>query len=156
MSYCHRTALWIFLDAMPSIIDSLLTFHWCLFLGCGNERVICLFRYIAHQFIHFGRIWQCRALIAKCVRLKIVDHLVTHTLITLKQHLYTQYLWGTNHMDIIGIHYCVCMYYRLHAGVLLPFNFWSTTIHTTWVRDGVARSHSRAFVRHFMACRSFH
>jgi len=133
-----------------------LKLRWRLFLGCGNERVICLFHCIAHQYIHFGSMWQCRPLIAECERLTIIDStLLTLTLITSKPPLYTQLLNSTNHIPIIDIQYCVCMCYRLHPGVLLPLNFWSTAIHAIYVRDDVAISHSRAFGWQFTACRSF-
>jgi len=100
--------------------------------------------------------WQCSPLIAKCVRLKIVDTLLTLTLITSKQPVYTQSLYATNHIQIIDIQYCVCKYYRLHPGVLLPLYFKWTAFHTVWVRYDVALSHSSAFGWQFAACRSFH
>jgi len=100
--------------------------------------------------------WKCSLLIAECVWLKIVHTLLTLRLISSKQPLYTQYFYATNHILIIDLQYCVCMYYHLHPGGLLPLNFWSTTIYTIWVRNGVAQSHSRDFGRQLMACRSFH
>ena len=71
MTYCNRTAYWMFHDTMPKIIDAPLTL----------------------------------------------------TLITSKQPLYTQSLYATNQIHSYDIHYCVCIYYRLHPGVLLPLNF---------------------------------
>jgi len=61
-----------------------------------------------------------------------------------------------NHIRIIDNWYCVYMYYRLHPGVLLPLNFCSTDIHTIWVIDDVALSHSRAFGWQCMVRRSFY
>jgi hypothetical protein len=71
MTYCNRTAYWMFHDTMPKIVDAPLTL----------------------------------------------------TLITSKQPLYTQSLYATNQIHSYDIHYCVCIYYRLHPGVLLPLNF---------------------------------
>ena len=137
--------------------QSSLMFRWRWFLGCGNDRVICVFRNNADLYIHFGRMGQCNQLIAGCVRFKIVDTLLTHTLITVsKQPLYTQLVYATNYIHIFDIQYCVCMYYRLHPGVLLPPTFWSTAIYAIWVWNGVALSHCRAFGRQLTACRSFH
>jgi len=54
-------------------------------------------------------------------------------------------------------HRILCLYVlSLHPLDLLPLNFWSTTIHTMWVRDRRALSHSCIFSLQFMACRSFH
>jgi hypothetical protein len=53
----------------------------------------------------------------------IVDTPLTHTLITLKQPLYTEELYATNKIHSFDIHYCVRMYYHLHPGVLVPLNF---------------------------------
>jgi len=100
--------------------------------------------------------WQCSQMIAECVRLKIVHTLLTLTLIRSKQPLYTQWLYATNHILIIDLQYCICMYYRLHPGVLLPLNFWSTGSYTISVRNDLALSHSRAIGRQLTACRSFH
>jgi len=61
---------------------------------------------------------------------KIVDAPLTLTLITSKQPLYTLKLYATNQIHSYDIHYCVCMYYCLHPGVLLPLNFRSTAIYT--------------------------
>ena len=132
----------------------LFTLHWCSFLGCGNKPVISLFHYNAHQYIHFASMWQCHPLIAECVRLNIIDTLLTLTLITSKQPLYTQQLYAMYHIHIIDIQYWVCMWYCLHPGVLLPLNFWSTAIHTIWGRDEVAFTHSHAFGQQFAPCRS--
>jgi hypothetical protein len=54
---------------------------------------------------------------------KIVEAPLTLTLITSKQPLYIQSLYTTNEIHSYDIHYCVCMYYCLHPGVLLPPNF---------------------------------
>jgi len=54
---------------------------------------------------------------------KIVEALLTLTLITLKQPLYTQELYATYHIRIFDIRYYVCIYYRLNPGVLSPLNF---------------------------------
>jgi len=93
MTYCTRTAYWMFHDAIPSIVDTLLTL----------------------------------------------------TLITSKLPLYTQLLYATNHIRIFEIQYYVCMYYRLHPGVLLTLNFWSTAIYTIWLRNDVAYYILRSF-----------
>jgi hypothetical protein len=156
-----RVWLWVNVTAQSWRISMMqcqksLMLHWHSFLGCGNERIICIFCYNTFQDIHFGRMWQFSPLIAKCASLKVVNTLLTLTLITSKQPLFTQSLYSTNYMNIIDIQYCVCMYYRLHAGGLLPLSFWLTIIHAIWVRDDVALSHSRAFRRQFMACRLFH
>jgi hypothetical protein len=152
VTYCKRKPHWIFHDAMPKLVNAPLT----LIFGCGNHCVICFFRNYADQFIHFGRMGQCIQLIAECVRFKIVDTLLTHTLITSKQPWYTQLLYAMNHIHILDMQYCVCMYYRLLPGVLLPLTFWSTAIYAIWVWNDVALSHSRAFGRQLTACRSYH
>jgi len=90
MAYCHRAAVWNFDDAMSKIVDSPLTLHWCSFFGYGNEHIIFLICFYANQSIHFGRMTRFRQLIVKCVRLYIVDTLLTLTLITLKQPLCIQ------------------------------------------------------------------
>ena len=136
--------------------QNLLILWSCSCLGCGNERVICLFRYNTDQYILIGRMWQCSPLIAECVRLKIGDTLLILTSITSKRPLYLHSLDTTIHIHSIDIQYCVCMNCRLHPGVLLHLNFWSAAIHTIWVRDDVALSHSHAFIRQFVACRSSH
>jgi len=61
-----------------------------------------------------------------------------------------------NHILIIDIQNCVCMYYRLHPAVLLPLNFWSTAIYAIWVGDDVALSFSHTFGRQLTVCRSVH
>jgi len=61
-----------------------------------------------------------------------------------------------NHIHIFDIQYCVCMYYCLHPGVLLPLTFWSTAIYAIWVWNDVALLHSRAVGRQWTSCRSFH
>jgi hypothetical protein len=81
--------------------------------------------------------------------------LLTGTVIASKQCLYNKQSYATNHILIIDIHYCVCMYYRLYPGVLLPLNFWSTAIYATWVRNDVALSHSCSFALQLTACRSY-
>jgi hypothetical protein len=53
---------------------------------------------------------------------KIVEAPLTLTLITLKQSLYTQQLYAMNEIHSYDNHYCVCMYYCLYKGVLLPLN----------------------------------
>jgi len=45
---------------------------------------------------------------------KIGDPPLTLTVITSNQPLYTQLLYATDSIDSFDIHYCVCMYYRLH------------------------------------------
>jgi hypothetical protein len=99
---------------------------------------------------------QCSSLIFKCVRLRIVDTLLTLTFITLRQHLYTEKLYATNHIHIMHIQYCVCIDSRLHPGFLLPLNFSSNAIYTIWVTNDVALSPSCAFGRQLTACWSFH
>jgi len=86
---------------------------------------------------------------------KMVDAPLTLTFITSKQPLYNQSLYATNQIHSYDIHYCVCIYYRLHPGVLLPLNFWSTGIYAIWVRNDVALSHSCAFGRQLTACELF-
>jgi len=142
----------IFQDARPRVVDFPLTLIFSIWQWVYHWP----FGYNADQYIHFGTIGQCSPLIAECVRLKIIDNLLMPILITSKQHLYTQYLYATNHIHIIDIQYCIVMYYRFHPRVLLPFNFCSTAIHPIWVRDNVALSHSCTFGRQFMACGSFH
>jgi hypothetical protein len=48
--------------------------------------------------------------------------MLTVTLIPSKHPFYTQKSYATNQIHIIDIQYHVCMYYCLHAGVLLPLN----------------------------------
>ena len=119
-------------------------------------RVIALFSYNADQHIHFGRMWQGSPLIADCVRVKIVDALLTLTLITFKQMSDTQKLYTMNRIHIIEIHHCVLKYYRMHQEAWLPLNFWSTDVHAIWVRDDVGKLQSCAFGRKLTACRTFH
>jgi hypothetical protein len=126
------------------------------FLGCGNECVICLFRYNADQYVDCGMMWQVSQFIADCVRLEIVNTQLTLTIIISKQPLYTQYIYATKQTLIIDIQYCVCMCSHLHPAVVLPLNFYLTCIHAIWVREDVALSHSCAFGQQFVACRSFH
>jgi len=133
-----------------------LTLCWRWFLGWVNDCVMCLFRYNAEQYIHSYGMWQCSPLIVECVRAKIVDALLTLTLITSKQPSYTEYLDPMNSILIIDIQFCVSKYYHLHPGTLWPLNFWLTTFHIIWVRDNMALSQSCAFGRQFNACRSFH
>jgi len=57
MAQYDRAALWIFHDAMPKIVDTPLTLRWRSFLGYGNEHIVCLFRFYADQYVHFGMIW---------------------------------------------------------------------------------------------------
>jgi len=71
MTYCNRTAYWMFHDAMPKIVNAPLTL----------------------------------------------------TLTQSKHPLYTQSLCPTNQLHSYDIHYCVCIYYCLHPGVLLTLNF---------------------------------
>jgi hypothetical protein len=130
--------------------------RWCWILGCGNKCVVCLFRYNANLYIQFWRMLQCSPLIAVCLRLTIVDTLLTLTWITSKQPIYTHELYVTNHIRIFDIQYYVCMHYCLHPGVLLPHTFWSTAIYAFWVRNDMALIHSSAFGRQLMASRSFH
>ena len=54
---------------------------------------------------------------------KIIDAPLTLTLITSKQPLYTQKFYSTSQIHNFDIHHCICMYYRLHPGVLLALNF---------------------------------
>ena len=110
----------------------MMTLRWRSLLGCGNKRVIYIFCNNSDLYIRFGRMWQCSPLIAECVRLKIGDSLLTLTLITSEQPLYTQYLYATNRILITDLQYCVCIDYRLHPGVLLPLNFWSTAVYAIW------------------------
>jgi len=137
-------------------VQKSLTLWWRSSWGFGNEHGIFLFRYNTHQYIHICSILQCRPLIAECVRLKIFDTLLTFTLITSKQPSYTQWLYASSHILSFEIECCVCMWYLLHPGVLLPLYFWSTAIHAILVRDDLAQSHCLAFGRHFTACRPFH
>jgi len=86
MIYCRRTT-----DGFTKMQGpKLLTLGWLSFLGSVNERVIWVFRNNAGQYIHSGRMWQYRPLIVECGKQKIVDTLLTLTLITLKQPSYTQ------------------------------------------------------------------
>jgi hypothetical protein len=54
---------------------------------------------------------------------KIGDAPLTLPLITSKQPWYTESLYATNRIHSYDILYCVCIYYCLHPGVLLPLNF---------------------------------
>ena len=100
--------------------------------------------------------WHCSPGIAECVRLKIVDALLTLTMISSTQPSYSQKLCATNRIWIFNIQHCVSEYYHLYQGALLPLNFWSTSIHVIWAGNDVALSHSCACGRQFTACRSFH
>jgi len=133
-----------------------LTVSWRSFLECGNDHVICLFLNNAEQYIHIQRIWLSTPFIAKCVWLKIVDTVLTLTLIRLKQTFYSESFYTTNHIHIIDIQYCVCMYYRLYPGVSLQLNLWLTAIYPIWWKDEVAPLHHCIFAGQFTACRSFH
>jgi len=130
-----------------------LALWWGSILGCGNERVICLFCFNTDQCIHLQRMSEYSPSIAECVQLNIVDTEFTLKLISSKQPVYTQWLDATIHIHILDLQYCVCMYYHLHLGALLHRKFWSTAIHTIWVRDDMAGSHYRAFGRQFAAYR---
>jgi len=99
--------------------------------------------------------WQCCPLFAEFVTLKIVDALLTLTLITSQRPWYTHYLYAMNCILIIDIQHWVSEYHNLHPGALLHLNFWSTSIHIFWVRNDMALSHSCAFGRQYTACRSF-
>jgi hypothetical protein len=118
MSCCRHAASRFFMRQC----QKMLTKCWRSFWGCGNERVIYIVRYNADQYIHFGRMRQFSQLIGDCVTVKIVDTKLMLTLITSKQPLYTQWLCVTNLILIIDNQYCIWMCYRLHPGVLLPFN----------------------------------
>jgi len=102
------------------------------------------------------RMWQWSPLIAECVRLKIVDALLTLPFITLTQPSYTHYMYATNCILIIDIQHCISEYYHLHPGSLLHHNFWSTSIQGIWARNEMALLHSCAFGRQFVARRFFH
>lgn len=65
-------------------------------------------------------------------------------------------MYSTNCILIIDIQYWVSMYYCLHSRVLLPLKFWSTTIHSIWVRVDAALSNACASGRQFALCTSFH
>jgi hypothetical protein len=133
-----------------------LMLSWHSFWGWGNRRVMFVFHYNVEKEIQFGRMWKYTLLIAECVRQEIVHAGLMLTLIALKQPLYSQWLYPTGHILDIGIPYCICMKYHLHAGDLLNLNIWSTSIQGSWVRDDVALSHSCACGRQFTACWSFH
>jgi len=102
--------------------------------GWGTELIACLFSYKANQSIYFGRMWQCSPLIAKCLRLKIVEALLTLTLHTSIQWSYSQWMYARNCTVIIDNQYWVVLYYPLHPVALWPLNVWSTTFHVIWVR----------------------
>jgi len=125
-------------------------------LGCGNIHVVDLFHHNVDKYIQLGRMRQCSPLIAKFVKLRIVDALLTLTLIWLKQPSFTKSVDPTNRIHNTDIQHCVCKYYHSHPGALLPLNFWSTAVHTIWVRHDIARSYSSAFCQQFTACRSVH
>jgi len=86
-----------------------LMLHWRSFSGCGNKWVSDFFRYYAVQYIHFGRRWQHSLLVEKYTKLKILDALLTLTLITSKQPLYNEYWHATNHIYNTDFHYCAFM-----------------------------------------------
>jgi len=73
-----------------------------------------------------------------------------------KQTSNAQSCYATNHKLVIDIQYWVSNYYRLHSDALWPLNFWSTSMHIMWQRDGVSLSHSCALGRQLMACTSCH
>jgi len=152
MSYSRHTPLSITQNARTKILKP----HCPWSLGRDNERVIGHFLYNSDQYIHFGRMWQCGFLIAKCVRLEIIDTLLTLTLIKSKQPSYIQTLYAMNHILLMDIQYCVCRNYHLHPGSKLPLNFWSTSIHIIWLWDDMSLSHSSAFGLQFLAHKSFH
>ena len=134
MTYCIRTAYWMFHDAVPNIVEAPLLLIFRMWQRASHL----LFRNNTDLWIHFGPIWQCSPLIAEWVWLKIVDTVLTLTLITSKQPMYTQELYATNDKHMFDIQYYIRMYHRLHQGVLLPLNFGSTAIYTIWVRNDLA------------------
>jgi hypothetical protein len=89
--------------------------------------------------------WQCSPLIAEYVRYKIVVTLLALTLIILNQPLNTQSLYATNHIHIIDIQYCRCMYNHSNPGVVLHHNFSSTAIYAIWVKNDVALHQQKTF-----------
>jgi len=50
---------------------------WSSVSWCQNQHFVCVFRYNADQYIHFARSWQCCHLSVECVRLNIVEALLT-------------------------------------------------------------------------------
>jgi len=100
--------------------------------------------------------WQCSPMLTECVRQKIIDALLTLTLITSKQLSYTQELYTTDSILFIDIWYCNSEYYHLLPGYMLRLKFGSTTTHIIWARNEVAQMHSGAFWCNFTACGSFH
>ena len=111
---------------------------WRSCLGWRNERAICLSRCNGDQYIYFVRTRQCSPSNVECVRLIIIDALLTRRFNISKKPSYTQSLFATNHTLIVDIHYHVSKYYHFHPEALWPLNFWSTSIHVIWVRDEVA------------------
>jgi len=62
-------------------------------------------------------------LIAKNVRVKIVDAPSTLTSMTLLQSLDGQQLYGKMHTVVLGSQYIVSMYKHLHRNAARPVNF---------------------------------
>jgi hypothetical protein len=83
----------------------------CEFLGCGNNCVACLVSYNVGQYIKFGRMSLCNPLIGKCIYLIIIDTQLMLTLHTLKQSLYAQSLYATNHIVIIDSQYIMSRHF---------------------------------------------
>ena len=93
----------------------LLTLHWHLFLGWGNECAICLLSSNNDQKIYFGRRWQCSPLIVERIRLKHVDNPLTlmfmigqwaSNLPSWLYHLPTHLLWKDKTMEPIDCGMC--------------------------------------------------
>jgi len=95
-----------------------LTHRWRSFPGLVLERVTILFAYTNRQYNHFGRMLLCSCLFAKNVRLKIIDALLTLTLMTYWQSVGAQQLYVKMHIVVIGSEYIVSMYKHLHQ--ILP------------------------------------
>jgi len=101
---------WFSLDPDPDLMwrsSTVAHASWGSCLGWGTKRAISLFGYYADQLIYFGRMRQSNPLIVECVRLKIVDVLLTLTQNSSKQSMYTWSLDAMNRILITDIQHCV-------------------------------------------------
>jgi len=96
--------------------------------------------------------WLCTPLIDDRVRLKIVDALLTLTVMTYKQSLDVQQLYG-NRIVILDSQYIVSMYDRIHPKVSRPP---ASTIHVLCTVNDVGTVDFRPFGLQFTAYRFIH
>jgi len=87
-----------------------LMLHWRSFLEWGNDRFALLFAYDDDQYSIFGRMWVLTPLIAACLRIKIIDTLLTVTVITYQQSMDAQKLYSKCiHSLLTDNRLCVCI-----------------------------------------------